>query len=100
MEAIRLARRGTLWTWTTQGFRPKKPYAGQDTDETFRPFALGYVELGGQVRVEARLLLEPAEIRIGMELELFIIPFRRDEDGTEVMTFAFGPVESRCSRTP
>jgi hypothetical protein len=27
-----------------------------------------------------------------MEVELAIVPFRTDEDGTEVMTYAFRPV--------
>src|SRR3954447_11961377 len=46
----RLATNGTLWTWTTQGFRPKTPpYAGP---EEFTPYLVGYVELGGEVRVE------------------------------------------------
>jgi hypothetical protein len=28
-----------------------------------------------------------------MEVELAIVPFRVDDDGTEVMTYAFAPVE-------
>jgi uncharacterized OB-fold protein len=40
----RLARRGTLWTWTIQCFRPKSPpYAGDA--ESFEPYGVGYVEL-------------------------------------------------------
>jgi uncharacterized protein len=51
-----LPERGTLWTFTTQNFRPPSPpYDGSDTAETFRPFAVGYVDLGGEVMVEARL---------------------------------------------
>ena len=49
----RLARRGTLWSWTIQRFRPKSPpYTGP---EEFEPYGVGYVELPGEVRVEARL---------------------------------------------
>ena len=29
-----------------------------------------------------------------MEVELAIVPFRTDDDGTEVMTFAFAPVDA------
>ena len=51
-----LSDRGTLWTFTTQDFRPPSPpYDGADTAETFQPYALGYVELPGEVMVEARL---------------------------------------------
>ncbi|HEY7069434.1 MAG TPA: OB-fold domain-containing protein [Acidimicrobiales bacterium] len=88
-----LARRGTLWTWTTQDFLPKEPYAGGETPETFRPYGVGLVQLGDDVRVEARLTeADPSRLDFGMEVELAIVPFRVDEDGTEVMTYAFRPV--------
>lgn len=94
VERHALARRGTLWTFTTQEFLPKEPYAGGETPETFRPYGVGLVQLGDEVRVEARLTeSDPAKLRIGMEMELVVIPFRVDDDGTEVMTFAFAPVE-------
>lgn len=91
----RLARRGTLHTWTTQDFLPKEPYASGETMETFRPYGVGLVELGGEVRVEARLTeADPAKLDFGMEVELVVVPFRTDPDGTEVLTFAFQPVEA------
>ena len=37
---------------------------------------------------------DPAKLRIGMEMELVLIPLATDADGNEVMTFAFAPVES------
>jgi uncharacterized protein len=93
MQEDLLPRQGTLWTFTTQHYRPKEPYAGPDTDETFQPFGLCYVELGDRVRVEARLTeADPAHLQIGMTMELVILPFRTDPDGTEVMSFAFRPV--------
>jgi uncharacterized OB-fold protein len=95
MEEHRLPRRGTLWTWTTQGFLPKEPYAGGETAETFRPYGVGLVQLGDEVRVEARLTeSDPAVLRFGMEVELDVVPFRVEDDGTEVMTFAFRPVRT------
>lgn len=88
-----LARRGTLWTFTTQGFLPKEPYAGGETVETFKGYGVGLVQLGDEVRVEGRLTVsDPAELAIGMEMELVVIPFRTDAEGTEVLTFAFAPV--------
>lgn len=93
VERHLLPRRGTLWTFTTQEFLPKAPYAGGETVETFRPYGVGLVQLGEEVRVEARLTeSDPARLAIGMELELVIVPFRTDADGTEVVTFAFAPV--------
>ena len=56
LERIHLPARGTLWTWTTQGFPPKSPpYVADAEGEEFVPFAVGYVELAGYVRVEGRL---------------------------------------------
>jgi uncharacterized OB-fold protein len=93
MEPHLLPTRGTLWTWTTQDFLPKEPYASGETLETFRPYAVGLVQLGDEVRVEGRLTeADPAKLQIGMEVELVIIPFRRDEDGTEVVIYGFSPV--------
>ena len=87
-----LPRRGRLWAWTTQEFPPPAPYAGPSGD-AFVPFGVGYVELGNEVRVETRLT-ETTGLRIGMEMELVLVPFRTDEHGNEVVTFAFRPVTS------
>ncbi len=92
-----LPRRGTLWTFTTQDFLPKEPYSSGETMETFRPYGVGMIELGDVVKVEARLTeSDPAKLQIGMEMELVIVPFRVDDDGTEVMTYAFAPVGEKA----
>lgn len=93
-EDVELARRGTLWTWTVQGFPPKAPpYAGDDNPKTFKPFGVGYVELPGQVKVEARLTeADPEKLKFGMEMEMVIIPLATDDKGNEIVTFAFAPV--------
>ena len=87
-----LARRGRLWAWTTQGFPPPTPpYLGA-AGKDFVPFGVGYVELG-DVKVEARLTeSDPAVLIPGMTMELVLIPFRTDDDGNDVVTFAFRPV--------
>src|SRR5687768_14771563 len=62
-----LGRRGTLWTWTVQCFPPKSPPYVGGAPEAFEPYGVGYVELPGEVRVEARLTeRDPARLRIGM----------------------------------
>lgn len=93
MREHALARRGTLWAWTTQEFPPPVPPYGGPTGKDFVPFAVGYVALGGEVKVESRLdVADPATLRPGMEMELVLVPFRADADGNEVVTFAFRPV--------
>jgi uncharacterized OB-fold protein len=93
MEQHLLARRGRLWAWTTQEFPPPSPpYAGA-TGRDFVPFGVGYVELPGEVKVETRLTeTDPDVLRHGMEMELAIVPFGADDDGNEIVTFAFAPV--------
>ena len=88
-----LARRGRLWAWTTQHFPPPSPpYAGP-TGSAFDPFGVGYVELPGELKVETRLTVaDPDVLAPGMEMELVLVPFRTDDDGNEVVTFAFRPI--------
>ncbi len=89
-EIVELGDRGTLWTWTIQTFMPKSPYHSDETAETFRPYGVGYVELPGGLRVEARLKENtPESLRIGMPMKLLIEPFRHDDDGTQIMMFCF-----------
>lgn len=96
MATVELPRQGTLYTWTTQEFLPKLPYLGPETPETpetFSPWAVGYVELGDVLRVEGRLYdVDPEQLDFGIPVEVVVRPFRRDEDGTEVLTFGFAPV--------
>jgi uncharacterized OB-fold protein len=90
MEERLLDRTGTLWSYTVQGFRPKDPYAGP---ADFEPFGVGYVELAGQVIVEAVLTeSDPDALAIGAPMELCVVPFGSDDDGREVVTFAFRPI--------
>jgi len=85
-----LSRRGRLWAWTTQEFPPPTPpYAGP-TGAAFVPYGVGYVELGGEVRVETRLT-EMTGLTTGMEMELVLVPFNTDDAGNQVVTFAFRP---------
>lgn len=94
MEQVLLDRRGTLWTFTTQEFRPKDPYRGpEDPDGEWTGYGVGYIELGDEIRVESRLTENDAsKLHIGMEMELEIIPFGTDDDGNELVNFAFAPV--------
>ena len=92
MAVVELASFGTLWTWTSQDFLPKHPYAGPETEADFGGYLVGYVELPDGVRVVTRLLeVERADVRIGMAMELCLFPFTSDPDGTEVVAYGFRP---------
>ncbi|CAN5434513.1 OB-fold domain-containing protein [soil metagenome] len=90
-DPVTLPRRGHIWSWTIQRFRPKTPpYIGP---EAFEPFAIGYVELPDAVIVETRLTgMAFDAIRIGMEVETVIVPFATDASGRAVLTYAFALV--------
>ncbi len=91
---VLLPRRGTLWTWTIQGFLPKSPpYLTMSPDGIFEPYGVGYVELGQTTRVEGRLTVaDPNRLRIGMEMELVMMPLMVDASGNEIITYGFEPV--------
>ncbi len=93
VAVIEMSRRGTLWTWTVQGFLPNRPpYNGPETAETFKPFAVGYVELPNETRVEARIRCDDvSKLRIGMDMELVIDKYTKDADGNDIMAFFFEP---------
>ncbi|GAA0646191.1 OB-fold domain-containing protein [Sphingomonas ursincola] len=83
---VPLSRTGTLWSWTSQDFRPKSPpYAGP---EDFVPFLLGYVELPGEVIVETRIEgAALSDLSLGMPMELVLTEFAPGRT-----TFAFRPI--------
>lgn len=95
-ERVPLSRTGSLWSWTVQRFRPKTPpYAGP---EAFAPYVVGYVELPDQTRVESRIEgVAPENLVIGQPLELTLVPFNKDADGTTVLTYAFQPLANGAS---
>jgi uncharacterized OB-fold protein len=85
-----LATRGLLWTWTIQCFAPKAPPYLEGGVEEFAPYGVGYIELPGEVRVEARLTeSDPARLRIGLPMELTLIAV---PGASEMLTFAFRPI--------
>lgn len=93
-EEVLLPNRGTIWTFTTQEFRPKDPYIGPEPkDQDWQPYGVAYVDLGDLVKVEARLTESDwHKLKIGQEVKMVLIPFGTDDDGNEIVNFAFAPV--------
>ena len=91
-EGHLLAGTGTLWGFTIQGFPPKSPYLAADAP--FVPYGVGYVELAGEVLVEARIVAtSPDELRVGMPLRLVVVPFHTSDTGEELLTYAFAGID-------
>ena len=95
-EPIRLSSTGRLWSWTVQRFRPKSPpYTGSNGGGDFVPYAVGYVELPGEIIVESRLIVDDFSVlRIGLQMKLVVERFTRMADLEPVLTYAFSPAES------
>lgn len=94
-DPVALPAQGTLWSFTVQRFRPKSPpYAGHDDERSFKPFALGYVQLGDQVIVESRLEVDDFDqLKIGQPMRLDLVPFSVAPSGEEVLSYVFRPAE-------
>ena len=88
IEPVKLSRRGRLWSWTSQDFRPKEPYEGPgEGPHDFEPYLLGYVELPGEVIVESRIVDATLEdLSLDMPMEFCVVPFNDRHT-----TFAFRP---------
>jgi uncharacterized OB-fold protein len=94
MQACDLGSAGTLWSWTIQGFLPKPPYNSGETPESFKPYGVGYVEMACGLKVESRLAVaDSAALHIGMPMVLTLVPYRLDDTGQAVSTFAFEPAD-------
>jgi len=84
---VALGDKGTLYTYTIVRHRPPGNYQGP---AEFKPFGLGLVEIDGVIRVMAPLLPEIDSLRIGMPLRFCPYVLRTDENGAEVVAFAYG----------
>ena len=89
MEETLLSRRGKIYSYTVVMQRPPVYYQGEV------PYAIGYVELPEGVRVETLFTAPDLEkLKIGMDVELVIEKLNDDEQGNEILTYKFKPVEA------
>lgn len=85
-EPVRLSTRGTLWSYTSAGYKPPEPFI--EPPGGFTPFAIAAVQLAdeglvvlGQVPSDIGV----ADLRVGMEMELVIDTLYADDDGERVV---------------
>ncbi len=85
VEPAVLPDRGTLWLWTEVTAAPPG-YAGPV------PFGFGVVELTGGLRIVTRIAeADATELEFGMNMHLVADPVAVDDEGTEVVVWAFAP---------
>ena len=73
MGSVPIGRSGTLYTFTVIHQLPR----GYE-----EPFAVGYVDLAGGIRVFAHIENAPGSLVVDRDLRLASAPLRRDDDGT------------------
>lgn len=89
IEDALLGRRGTLYSYTVQSYRPP-PLFGM---EPWAPYAIGLVEVPEGLRVMGILTgCDLDEIRIGMPVRLVAKPLSTEASGREVLTYKFAPL--------
>ena len=90
VDNVLLSRHGKLYSYTIQEYTPPPPFKM----EPLVPFAVGLVELPEKIRVMGMLAgIKFEDIRIGMDVELTIEKLYENQNGEEVVTYKFKPVE-------
>ena len=88
LEQVPLSRRGTLWSYTENRYAPP-PYPSPDP---FEPFAVAAVQLADEGIIVLGKVVEgtvPADLKVGMEMELTTMPLFTDDDGVERVVYAW-----------
>ena len=89
LAQVPLSRRGTLWSYTENRYAPPPPYPSPDP---FEPFAVAAVELAAEGLIVLGKVVEgtvPADLKVGMEMELTTMPLFIDDDGVERVVYAW-----------
>ena len=92
VEDILLSKRGKLWSWSTQYYKPPPPFVAPDP---YVPFAVGLVEFPEGIKVLGIVTgcnTPDEDLKINMEVEVVAEKLFVDEDGNEVIGWKFKPV--------
>lgn len=85
VEPVALSGRGTLWAWTAVTIAP----GGYEGD---LPYGFGIVELPEGLRVVTRLTeSDPSRLAFGQVVQVVPEVVATDDDGNDVVTWAFAP---------
>ncbi|RMF20912.1 MAG: benzoylsuccinyl-CoA thiolase [Deltaproteobacteria bacterium] len=97
LEEVPLSRRGKLWSYTNNCYKPPAPYVSPDP---FEPYAVGAVELEREKMVVLGQMTagtKVEELRTGMEVELVIEKLFEDDE-QEVVVWKWKPVAEEGAR--
>lgn len=86
---LELPPRGLLWSFTVQRFSPKAPFIGASAQQSFAPYAVGYVEFPELVIVEGRIVIDDfAKLEIGMPMRVTLEMVGSDQLARQIFAFA------------
>jgi uncharacterized protein len=80
LEEIPLSNRGTVWSYTTNHYAPPPPFVAGDP---FVPYSVAAVELTEEKLVvlgQVDPAIDPADLSVGMEVELTLGTLFEDDD--------------------
>lgn len=90
LEETLLARRGKLLTYTLICYPPPPPFVAS---EPFVPFPIGAVQFPEGIAILGQMTgCEYEKLKIGMEIEMVVDKFFKDEQGNEVVGWKFRPI--------
>lgn len=92
LAEVELSRRGKVWSFSVNHYAAPAPYVGKDP---FEPYTVVAVELATEQMVILGQLaegLDPANLRIGDEVEVVVEPLFVDEEGNEHIVWKWRPV--------
>lgn len=88
LEEVALSRRGKVWSWTTNHYKPPEPYVSPDP---FVPYTVVAVELVEEQMVVLGPLApgtDPDDLAVGQDVELSLTTLYEDDDN-EYMVWAW-----------
>jgi uncharacterized OB-fold protein len=93
---VPLSNRGTVWSYTTNHYAPPAPFVAS---EPFAPYSVAAVELAEEKLVvlgQVDAGTDPADLRVGAEVELAVGTLYEDDDH-EYVVWTWAPVGAATS---
>jgi uncharacterized OB-fold protein len=91
VEKVSLSRQGRLSSYTIQYYMPPPPFK---TQKDITPYIIGLVEFSEGIQVAGIVVACPSdELKTGMEMETTTFTLYRNDEGQDIVTWAFRPIK-------